>query len=174
MLQSKAVKERWRDILGFPGYQVSDLGRVRSFWIGRRGAVIQDRPHVLKPKWTGRGRSRPRVVLCNKGAHSQRYVYHLVLESFVGKCPVGMEARHLDDDQSNNRLTNLLWGTRSDNSKDRIRNGRTTARFSKGQRRVMYRMCVDGEPAVNIYKSAGVSYQCAQDFLRRFHGMVKR
>ena len=47
----------------------------------------------------------------------------LVLEAFVGPCPSGMECCHYDDNQRNNVLSNLRWGTKSDNAMDRVRNG---------------------------------------------------
>lgn len=55
---------------------------------------------------------------------TDRTVHSLVLEAFTGPCPEGMEARHLDDNPTNNRLENLVWGTRSENSQDAIRNDR--------------------------------------------------
>lgn len=50
-------------------------------------------------------------------------VHRLILETFVGPCPVGMEGRHLDGNKQNNHLTNLAWGTPKENGKDRILHG---------------------------------------------------
>lgn len=52
-------------------------------------------------------------------------LHRIVLETFVGPCPPGMECRHLDGDPSNNRLSNLAWGTRLENSSDTVRHGRS-------------------------------------------------
>lgn len=35
----------------------------------------------------------------------------LVLETFVGPCPEGMKAIHINGDAEDNRLENLKWGT---------------------------------------------------------------
>ena len=51
-------------------------------------------------------------------------VHTLVLETFVGPCPAGMECRHLDGVKTNNRLENLVWGTRQENEADKERHGR--------------------------------------------------
>jgi hypothetical protein len=49
-------------------------------------------------------------------------VHTLILETFVGPRPKGMKALHdPDPDRSNNRLSNLRWGTTSDNMRDAIR-----------------------------------------------------
>lgn len=103
----------WREVPGFPGYEVSDQGQVRSF---RRYVV----PRLLKPGETIWGHLL--VVLQRDGGHT-RHIHRLVLESFVGLRPPGMETRHLDGNPKNNRLTNLRWGTRSENSLDRVRHG---------------------------------------------------
>lgn len=48
----------------------------------------------------------------------------MVLETFVGPCPAGMEACHdPDNDPTNNRIENLRWGTRKENAQDRVRLG---------------------------------------------------
>jgi hypothetical protein len=52
-------------------------------------------------------------------------VHHLVLLAFKGPCPKGMEARHLDGDPSNNKISNLRWGTPKKNMQDRDKHGKT-------------------------------------------------
>ncbi len=56
------------------------------------------------------------------GKTYSRSVHQLVLETFVGPRPEGMEACHYpDDDKSNNRLENLRWDTHGENAKDKYR-----------------------------------------------------
>jgi hypothetical protein len=50
-------------------------------------------------------------------------VHRLVLETFVGSCPEGMEGCHGDGDKTNNALLNLRWDTPKSNTCDRIRHG---------------------------------------------------
>jgi hypothetical protein len=51
-------------------------------------------------------------------------VHRLVLETFRGPCPEGMEGCHNDGNQLNNRLENLRWDTHLANVKDRAKHGR--------------------------------------------------
>ena len=46
-----------------------------------------------------------------------------MLETFVGLRPPGKECRHLDGNKTNNRITNLAWGTGVENQHDRILHG---------------------------------------------------
>jgi hypothetical protein len=52
-----------------------------------------------------------------------RRIHRLVLQAFVGPCPAGQECCHGDGDPSNNVLSNLRWGTRSDNRRDSVGHG---------------------------------------------------
>jgi hypothetical protein len=54
----------------------------------------------------------------------RRKVYHLVLEAFVGPRPPGTEAMHLDGDRASNALSNLRWGTHSENTRQIVFDGR--------------------------------------------------
>lgn len=58
------------------------------------------------------------------------HVHKAVLQAFVGVRPDGMVARHLDGDQKNNKLSNLVYGTPAENGADKIRHGTT----AKGER----------------------------------------
>lgn len=119
------TEERWRPVVGYAGaYEVSDRGQVRS--VDRRdarGRLCRGRLLRVRPLPNG----RLRVSLARGGATRDAYTYRLVLESFVGPCPPGMEALHWDDDISNNHLSNLRWGTRADNMRDMSRNRRGNA-----------------------------------------------
>ena len=57
------------------------------------------------------------------GRWKRARLHRLILESFGGPCPEGMECRHLDGDRSNNVLNNLAWGTRSENRADQVLHG---------------------------------------------------
>jgi hypothetical protein len=63
------------------------------------------------------------VTLCKNKKHKKFLVHRLVLEAFIGPCPPGMEARHLDGNKLNNNINNLEWTTRSINAKDRVKHG---------------------------------------------------
>src|SRR5512139_4065704 len=108
--------ERWLPVPGYEGaYEVSDRGRMRSLAGGRRSGGI------LKHRLT---RGYHHVGLYKGGKVRTHRVHRLVLTAFVGPPPDGMVALHRDDDQDNNTLANLYWGTLLQNSADLKRNGR--------------------------------------------------
>ena len=113
--------EKWLPVVGHEGrYEVSDRGRVRSLdRLNARGQKIKGR--ILKERPLPNG--RPRVSIAAGGRAVDAYVYHLVLDAFIGPRPQGMECLHWDDDPTNNTLENLRWGTRADNMRDMSRNG---------------------------------------------------
>lgn len=112
------TQEEWRAIPGFDGYEVSDLGRVRSWrpWHGSVG------PRILTPQ-EDRGYLGVTLVKPGERRRLTYKVHRLVMLAFVGPLPQGMQTRHLDDDGRNNALTNLAYGTPSENGYDRVRNG---------------------------------------------------
>lgn len=153
------MTESWRAVPGFPAYQVSDHGRVRT---------LNDRPGsragdgIMSPGHLPRGHLR--VALRRDGKRCDRQVHALVLLAFVGPCPEGMEALHKDDDPSNNALTNLRWGTHTENMADARRNGRLRA--VSPERRAIVLAAVDGGSSVrDAARAHGVSWRAVYDWL---------
>jgi hypothetical protein len=71
-----------------------------------------------------------RICLCINNVKHYKSVHTLVLEAFVGPCPVGMEGCHNDGNGQNNRRKNLRWDTHKSNIADKIKHG-TIVRGSK-------------------------------------------
>jgi len=113
--------ETWKPIPGYEGsYKVSSYGRVLS--MGRKDTRGRRRgERELKPRFARSGHSA--VALYVNGTRRDALIHHLVLESFVGPRPDGMEGCHWNDDPSDNSLGNLRWDTRSANILDSVRNG---------------------------------------------------
>lgn len=111
----------WKTIPGFPDhYEVSDEGKVRT-WLVRGSKNMAERPSEMIG-WEMRG--YPTVLLRDtSGSRRCVRVHSAVLLAFVGPCPPGHEARHLDGSRNNNRLDNLKWGTPKENSDDKRRHG---------------------------------------------------
>lgn len=96
------TQEIWKPIPGYPDYEVSDLGRVRSF---KKSKVALLKMQVDKDGYS-------RITLCADSKQSLRLVHQLVLLAFVGPCPDGREVCHgPDSDKANNRLDNLRYDT---------------------------------------------------------------
>lgn len=112
--------ETWRDIPGYEGsYQVSDMGRVRSLprLVPHGASYSRLKGRVLKPAPNRHGYQH--LVLRKDGRNHDHEVHVLVASAFLGPRPDGdIQVRHLDGNRSNNTLTNLLYGTRSENQLD--------------------------------------------------------
>jgi predicted XRE-type DNA-binding protein len=102
------MNEVWKPYPKNPLYLVSDAGRVRG-----------PRNKILKPVLNQFNRPRVSVVVDGKKKHLQ--VCRMVLETFYGPCPPGMQTCHGNDDPLDNRLSNLRWDTRFGNAQDRLR-----------------------------------------------------
>jgi hypothetical protein len=118
--------EWWLPVVGYEGYyEVSNLGRVRAL---ERTLVYKNgtrRTHPTHPMSTSALVKGYRSVGLWKGNVGERLLVHrLVLEAFVGPCPVGQECRHGDGDRQNPALTNLSWGTPKQNGEDRVAHGK--------------------------------------------------
>lgn len=105
--------EIWKPVVNYEGlYEVSSLGNVKSF-------VRYPEGRLLKPGIGSHG--YPTVVLYSPSRKRglTHTVHSLVLNAFVGPKPDNCEACHNDGNRANASLSNLRWGTRSENQRDK-------------------------------------------------------
>ena len=114
--------EEWRSVVGYEGrYEVSSMGRVRSYYIAGHQIVSISPQRICCLDVAQDGYHR--IELRRDGTARKFYVHDLLLFAFVGPCPSGMMARHLDGTRTNNIPGNLEWATAKDNQGDRVRHG---------------------------------------------------
>lgn len=102
--------ETWKIYPHNDNYEVSNTGRVRR----ARGLPREyKRGTLLKPCPDKDGYLQ--VALCRDGKPKTTKVHRLVLETFVGDCPGGMECNHKDGIKANNKLNNIEWITHGKN-----------------------------------------------------------
>ena len=115
----------------YTDYAITDDGRVWSkprkdrlgrWWSGK----------WLKPGKASTGYYT--VCLASNTKRKSFCLHQLVLETYVGPCPEGLQCRHLDGNRENNKLDNLRWGTPSENVFDAVRHG-TAPGLIKGLKR---------------------------------------
>ncbi|MDJ0743147.1 MAG: FAD-dependent thymidylate synthase [Xenococcaceae cyanobacterium MO_167.B27] len=108
--------EEGKTINNYPYYQVSSLGRVRSY-IPRGG---KHQPKATTVQAIGKKLSKAKNYLF---ATFSDYPDRLFLENFrLLDDYSGMEARHINDNSYNNPIANLEWGTFKPNIQDDLVN----------------------------------------------------
>jgi hypothetical protein len=102
----------------------------------------------------------------------RHYLHRLVLLGFRGPCPPGMQGRHLDDNPTNNRVENLLWGTPLENAADKIRNGGQVrgethgrSKLTEAQVRRIRLLALEGEALVRIAERFEVADTTVSDIV---------
>lgn len=149
--------EEWRRLDNLP-YLVSDRGRVRH--------ALFDR--ILKPRVSASGHHG---VLLSKDGVSKHYAIHrLVLTAFDRPAEPGEVCRHLDGNPANNHVSNLTWGTQTENQRDRKTHGtdpsgerNPNAKLTAAQARAIF---VDPRAQTEIAAEYGVTQPLV--------GMIKR
>lgn len=126
MVSVNSAVEEWRPVSGFEDlYEVSDKGRVRG--VERtariRGGALRKISSSLKSPVPTAQKGYHAVHLYCENKRTVRYIHTLVLESFVGPRPVGLEACHGPLGHLVNTPDNLRWDTKSGNMQDTIRDG---------------------------------------------------
>jgi len=170
-LTSPEAPERWLPVAGWKDYEVSDLGRVRSLdrqvevemWYGP--TVRHYRGKMLRQHAGPGTHGYPQVGLSQGGKEKSYLVHQIVLEAFVGPCPPGMEALHGPAGKLDASLANLHYGTRSENVRDRVRDGQDNRGERCGQAKLTWakvaeirRRAAEGEQLRPLGAEFGVSF----------------
>ena len=106
--------EKWRDILGYPGYMISNLGRVKS----KNNSYNNYR--LLTPTKNVRS-GRLYVSIKNKNLQVSRLVGFAFLKDSYKE---GYTIEHIDNDITNNHVDNLKWVSQSENNQLAYEKGR--------------------------------------------------
>lgn len=140
----------YRIVKDYPDYRVGNDGSVwsksfKGIWIEMHPSTNSDGYYQLKL-----------YGLTIRSA----LVQYLVLETFIGPCPSGMECCHRNDIKTDNRWTNLYWGTDQDNGKDRVRNGRS----ARGEQQAASVLLEEDIPIIKQRRENGETLQELADY----------
>lgn len=112
------MNETWLQVPGHSLYEVSDQGRIRSYAHPRGRTAV----HLLKPSLDDHGYQAVRVK-SDAGRVTRWRMHQLIIHVFVGPQEPGTHVRHLNGIDTDNRLSNLAYGTPSENALDQVAHG---------------------------------------------------
>ena len=124
----KEIKEEiWKDIEGYFGlYQISNLGRVKSLGNGK---THNSKEHLLKLE---KDKYKYSIVcLCKQGKMKRYKVHRLVAQHFIHNPNNLEQINHIDEDKTNNCVSNLEWCDAKHNCNYGTRNKRIGESNSK-------------------------------------------
>ena len=118
-------EERYAPIEGFPNYLVTSHGRVLSL----KDNHGNDRVKELKPQKFRIGYMY--VNLYKNGKMNSKTVHRLVAQAFIPNPENKTEVNHIDEDKTNNQVSNLEWMSAKENRNHGTRNERAGKAISK-------------------------------------------
>lgn len=126
------VAETWRSIPGFPFYEASSLGRVRSLPKRVRTSHRGHEGTRLRPGKILNPISNKGYLVVKLGGPNLAYgVHQAVAMAFHGPCPDGMVVDHKNGTKTDNRPENLEYVTNSENVKRQYKLGLLTNQAGK-------------------------------------------
>lgn len=130
--------EEWKKIDNFDGYYISDRGRVYS----------KKRNIFMKLKIDKNGYKQIRLSNENKKHYFQ--LHRLVAEAFIANPENKPQVMHIDEDKTNNMVSNLEWVTAKENANHGSRNSKVSV-----NKRIKIK-CIENN---TIYSSV---YECSK------------
>lgn len=105
--------ENWVPIKGFPGYEVSSEGRIRSF-VGWKGRGTTDAKIISQSR---KRNGYMQAWLCDGKKKKSFSVHRLVAEAFIPNEGNKRTVNHKNGIKNDNRICNLEWATHGENIK---------------------------------------------------------
>ena len=96
--------ETFVKIEGFENYEVSNLGKVRNIKSGR----------IIKPSLNKNGYLR--IWLCENNKKKYLYLHRIIATAFIDNSEEKPCVNHIDENKTNNDLSNLEWCTERENA----------------------------------------------------------
>ena len=163
--------EIWKDVIGYEGlYQVSNLGRVKSFWSDKYldGKILSP-SFDSKQKYLFVGLHKDKVV-------KQVYVHRLVAQTFIPN-PYKLPCiNHKDENKTNNCVDNLEWCTIKYNSNY----GRAKERMIESRKRNpnYQQSIIQGQLTRNKLKCSGAEkkveqYSLGGEFIKEWKSLTE-
>jgi hypothetical protein len=124
------------DVPGQPGFRAREDGKILTNWT-YRGRAIRKHNWIQGDEWFTADTNEMDSGYVTVRMYDRRDLVHrVILLSFIGPCPTGLQCRHGNGKRNDNRLDNLSWGTQSENEIDKRLHG--TAQI--GERNGMARL----------------------------------
>ena len=117
------------NIQGYPNYHVTKRGRVYSKYSGTWKELPQK-------KWG----NNYTVHLCMRGKRKTFIVARLVALAYIPNPDNKPCVCHRDNDKSNNKVSNLYWGTHKENMEQKARDGRSRTKPRPGEQNPMSKL----------------------------------
>ena len=132
--------EEWKEIEGYPNYEVSIYGEVYS----------KKKGDVLEPQNNTHGYYV--VTLYDNNIPKMHTVHRLVAKAFIPNPFNKNEINHINGNKKDNRVSNLEWCTSSENKKHAFKNG--LAKHHGGSPRIKVRVIETGKEYNSILECA--------------------
>lgn len=140
------MNEIWKDIDGYEGlYQVSNLGRVKS-----------SKHDIILKTYSNRGYHQ--VQLSKNNIKSNKTIHRLVAQAFIPNPDNKPQVNHIDEDKTNNKVSNLEWVTAKENSNHGTRGIRIGVASGKTRSKAVKAIKVTNGVTLNFESAA----QCAK------------
>ena len=143
----------FKTIPTYPLYEINEDGVVRN----------KETLHIKKPN-TCQG--YPRYSMWVNGKSTPIALHILLMDAYVGP-PNGRIVRHLDGNPTNNTLSNLAYGSYTENQLDTVAHGRTNQKMTHRKVKVLRGLAACGFTRKRLMKIFNLGYSTVCRIINR-------